>query len=273
VAKAKQQSSKRAPGTNETVNKGSESVLQSDITLISDDEHGAKPPNPATYMRARRPRNRREPPPDMDIDGAVIGNLSKMCFELLLVMLMREDGRVTLTQTELDSVDDERHNICFALSLDNKTLEVFIVNRQSGIIRSPEANAWASQPNAAALQPGSETQTITPATYNAPPPPPVLTEAELREQAQNIVQDWQRAGFGGSGAQPEETRIVEMPNPQQAKAKAAQEMVFPFQVGSTPQNAQQVNLSDLQNKLISQDREIAQQEAAAAARVEGSSSG
>lgn len=208
----------------------------------------------------------------MEIDGAVIGNLSKMCFELLLVMLMRENGRVTLTQTELDSVDDERHNICFALSLDNKTLEVFIVNRQSGIIRSPEANAWA-QPNAVALQPQPgtpqhEPQTIlTPPAYSAPPPPPVLDEAALREQAQSIVQDWQRRGIDGTGSQPEGTRIVEMPNPQ-AKAKT-QEMVFPFQVGMSPQDAHQVNLSDFQNQLT-KDREIAAQEQAAAARVEGS---
>jgi hypothetical protein len=200
-----------------------------------------------------------------------------MNFELLLVLLMRENGKVTLSQADLDAADDERHNICFALSLDNKALEVFVVSRQSGIIRSPEATAWA-QPNPhqqaiLAPQPGAN-QPLSLATQYSPPPLPPVDEAEQRRQeALNIVESWRQQGLSpaasGDGAQPQPepqspqpNRIVEMP------AKQGPEKVFPFQVGSSPQDAKEVSLSDIQNRLLKKDHEIAQEEAAAAARVE-----
>jgi hypothetical protein len=213
----------------------------------------------------------------MKLDDVYIQNIPKMNFALLLVMLMRENGKVTLTQEDMDLADDERHNICFALSLDGTALEVSVVSAQSGIIRSPEATAWA-QPN--------QHQTFAPqgadplshlanqgTQYNPPPPAPELSEEEQRRlQALSIVESWQQqnlspaAGGDGGPPQPEPgtqpNRIVEMP------AKQTPEKVFPFQVGTSPQDARQVNLSEMQSQMLRKDHEIAEQEAAAAERVE-----
>jgi hypothetical protein len=241
--------------------------LQSDITLQSPDEHpvnDAPQPSPEQYMRP--PRRRRNDPEPIALDTAAIRNLPKMNFALLLALLMRErDGKVRLTQRDLDAADDERLNILFALTLDGKALEVSLVSTQSGIIRSPEAHAWAQasdiQPQPAGTQPQ---QIIPPApTYNSPPPPPA-DEASARQQAQEIVRNWQQADGG------EAARIVEMPNPQQGSRKAP-EAIFPFQVGSSPQDAKQVNLSDLQTEL-QKDRQIQEQEQRANARAEAGGS-
>lgn len=212
-----------------------------------------------------RPHRRRNGPEPVNLDVAAIRNLPKMNFALLLALLMREPGgRVLLKQRDLDAADDERLNILFALTLDGKALEVSLVSTQSGIIRSPEANAWAQasdiQQQPAAAQPQ---QIVLPPTYNSPPLPPA-DEAAAREQAQEIVRNWQQSEAGGEAA-----RIVEMPNPQQGSRKAP-EMVFPFQVGSSPQDARQVNLSELQTELA-KDRQIQQQEQQANARAEGGS--
>jgi hypothetical protein len=215
----------------------------------------------------------------MALDAVYLQNIPKMNFALLLVMLMRENGKLTLTQEDMDLADDERHNICFALSLDGTALEVSVVSAQSGIIRSPEATAWA-QPNqqTQAPQPGAN-QFLPPSMqYQPPPPAPELTEEEQRRlQALNIVEAWQQnlspaAGGDGGPPQPEQgssqpNRIVEMPA---AKPTPAMEKVFPFQVGTSPQDARQVNLSEMQNQMLRKDHEIAQEEAAAAARVERS---
>jgi hypothetical protein len=90
------------------------------------------------------------------------------------------------------------------------------------------------------------------------------------------VENWQQQNLspaaGGDGGPPQleqgssqpPNRIVEMP----AKQTPAMEKVFPFQVGTSPQDARQVNLSEMQNQMLRKDHEIAQEEAAAAARVE-----
>jgi hypothetical protein len=244
--------------------------LQSDITLQSPDEQAVNEPSPQQYMRA--PRRRRHEIEPITLDTAFIRNLPKVNFALLLALLMREKGRVQLTQRELDAADDERLNVMFALSLDGKALEVSLVSTQSGIIRSPEANLWA-QPgeNLQQLQPGAiQSQTIlSPPPYSSPPLPPVADESARREQAAAIVRDWQQQHPDGSG--PEAGRIVEMPNPQQPQqARKAPEMVFPFQVGANPQDAKSVSLSEIQTDL-QRDRQIQQQEQIAAARVEGGS--
>jgi hypothetical protein len=216
----------------------------------------------------------------MKLDEMYIQNIPKMNFALLLVMLMRENGKVTLTQEDMDLADDERHNICFALSLDGTALEVSVVSAQSGIIRSPEATAWA-QPNQQTQAPHPGANQFQPPSmqYQPPPPPPELSEEEARRlQALNIVEGWQRSQFpaaGADGGQPRPelessqppNRIVEMPA---AKQTPAMEKVFPFQVGTSPQDARQVNLSEMQNQLLRKDHEIAQEEAAAAERVERS---
>lgn len=266
MAKGKQGTGKRPQGTNQTVNTAQNSLLQSDITLQSPDEHlvnAAAQPSPEQYMRPPRRRNGPEP---VSLDVNAIRNLPKMNFALLLALLMREpDGRVLLKQRDLDAADDERLNILFALSLDGKALEVSLVSTQSGIIRSPEAHAWAQpsdiQQQPAAAQPHQ--QILAAPSYNSPPLPPAEYEANARQQAQEIVRNWQAEGGAEAG------RIVEMPNPQPASRKAP-EMVFPFQVGTSPQDAKQVNLSEIQTEM-QKDRQVQQQEQQANARAEGGS--
>lgn len=273
----KQSSSNRHPGTSDTPEPKQSSLLQSDSTLISDVHTPVKTASSSQYVR---PRRRREPPPDLEIDPAIIANLPKMNFALLLVMLMRErNGRVTLTQADLDAADDERLNVCFALSLDNKALEVFVVSRQSGIIRSPEATAWTYPQSEQINIPATIREAVPyspsplPVHQYSPPPPPPDNEEARRMEAQKIVQTWQNlspeAGGDGASPPPEQgsqagSRIVEMPG------KQPPEKVFPFQVGSSPADAREVPLSQLQSQLLRKDHEIATQEAAAAARVEGS---
>lgn len=209
-----------------------------------------------------RPQRRRNGPEPVSLDVAAIRNLPKMNFALLLALLMREPGgRVLLKQRDLDAADDERLNILFALALDGKALEVSLVSTQSGIIRSPEAQAWA-QPGEVPNQQPAATQQIAPPSYQSPPLPPA-DEASARQQAQEITREWQQAAGGEAG------RIVEMPNPQPASRKPP-EAIFPFQVGTSPQDAKQVNLSDLQTEL-QKDRQIQEQEQRANARAEGGS--
>jgi hypothetical protein len=204
-----------------------------------------------------------------------------MNFSLLLAILLREKGgRVTLTKSDLDAADDRHLNICFALSLDNKALEVFVVSRQSGIIRSPEETAWAQTSALPAPQVGAAQTILQPSSFYSPPPaPPVDQVAEQRREAEKIVAEWQRNLYpaaGGDGARPlpgqqtespESNRIVEMTPANQSPSP---EKVFPFEVGKSPQDARQVNLSEIQSRLLTKDHEIAEQEAAAAARVERS---
>ena len=259
MAKAKKQSSKRAEGTSAVTTTGDESLLQSDIKVISEHAEDAAP------LIVPRKRRRNEPEP-VDIDRSYLNNLPKMNFALLLSLLMREkDGRVTLRQRDLERADDEHHSILFALSLDSTELHVSVVSTESGIIRSPEANTWVPL-DAVARHP------TAPANPYLPPPPAALEpldENAMREQAQTIVQQWQQRG--GEPPPGEQQRIVEMPTPAQpAKAKSP-EMLFPFEVGSSPQSARQVNLSQIQTEL-SKDQRIAAEEHEAAVRVEASGS-
>lgn len=254
MVKARKQSSKQAVGTSDVGTTADESLLQSDIRTIS--EAGAAGDLPIPPRRRRR----NEPEP-VDIDRAYLANLPKMNFALLLALLMRErTGQVTLKQRDLQRADDEQHSILFALSLDGTELKVSVVSTESGIIRSPEATLWAQTENAARLQPATTYQT-------PPPPPPEPTAEELRQQAAGIVEDWQRALNNAGLPQPADQQprsLVEMPNP--AKPKSP-EMLFPFEVGTSPQTAHQVtNLSQIQTELA-KDQKIEQQEQEAAARV------
>ena len=262
MAKAKKQSSKGPHGTNQAVNTGPDSLLQSDITLQSPDEGQINDPPPGQYMRAPRRKNIPEP---INLDIAAIRNLPKMNFALLLALLMREpDGKVQLKQRDLDAADDERLNILFALSLDGKALEVSLVSTQSGIIRSPEAHAWAQPGEVLPQQPAATQQLVAQPSYQSPPLPPA-DETSARQQAQQIVREWQQQPEAGGEA----GRIVEMPNPQPGSRKAP-EAIFPFEVGSSPQEARRVNLSEIQTEL-QRDQQIQQQEIRANARAEGGS--
>jgi hypothetical protein len=238
--------------------------------MISDSAAGQSDgaaPMDASEQPQSRPRRGRPVIEPIELDPDIIANPEKMNFALLLALLMRHGGEVLLTGAELERTEQFKHcNILFALSLDGKQLAVSVVSSESGLIRSPEAPKWAPH------------QEQTP-NYVAPPQP-----NELDAQALAMMSGWtppsspQQTAAGPMRA-PDPGRIVEMPAPGMGTpppapptpagtAPAKPQPVFTFEVGPTPSNAQPMDLDALQNNLLSKDRQLAEQESRAVARVE-----
>jgi hypothetical protein len=214
---------------------------------------GRTPERPAEPKPARpRPRHELE---QFELDPELVKNPARMNYALLLALLQRNDGEVTLTKRDLE-VDEEHLNVLFALSLDGTRLNVSVVSTDSGIIRSPEAK-WAPS------------QSQTPPYLS--PPLPDAADREALEALRQLNQPV-RAGLAGSEA----LRVVEMPQPAPrgstppgpaAKPSETPGYVFPFETGSSPTTAT-TNLQSLQAELA-KDQKVALEQQQAAARVEG----
>lgn len=216
-----------------------------------------------TPSARKRGKYRPRPQPELiELDPSFLESPERMNYALLLALLLRDKGTISLTHKELQHTDTE-YNIVFAVSLDGQHLEVRAVSAESGIIRSPEAK-WAPNQATPAAQ-----------TYTAPPLPP--GDSELLAQLQYLHQnDIKVISNEREGSLPpdQEHRIVEMtPSsrptaPRPSGQTGGPGYAFPFENGQSPDTATATTLDALTATMLRRDQATAMEEQRAAERVE-----